>query len=431
MDLTQDVVEREGQLALHRLGVPEGLSTLRSKGRSYFDFNKRALRYAAGLERPDLLFASSPPLTVILPAIRLSARQGTPLLFEVRDLWPAFLVEGGLLKPGPVAWAMEWIEYFCLAFADHVVSVAPAFTTYLERVGVPPAKLSTVPTGGDPVYLGKDRSQGAKWRAARGLEGRFIALFTGSFNENNGIETLLEAAELTARRNPQVAWVFAGGGRLKGLVEAAAARLPNVRYLGALPRDAMAPLYFAADVGLLPRAPWPMQETVLPGKLFDYLASGLPVLCMAKGQPGLMVESSGAGTVLQERSAPAMADAVLAMAALPPEKRAQLGAAGQRWVLQQMNAYRMGEELLAVAERPWPRRTALQGTLRVLSSALAATWMLLLRRSSRPVRELSGEGRHALIAGAFQRWLHRPGAGERVALDHRLPMPRLLSSREQ
>lgn len=367
---------------------------------------------------------------MVLPSIQLSLRQGVPVLLELRDLWPAFLIEGQLLKPGPVAWAMEWLEYFCLRYSSHIISVAPAFTTYLERLGIDARRISTIPTGGDPVYLGQDRTQGDVWRRTHRLEDKFLALFTGSFNENNGIASLVEAAELTLKQNPDIIWVFAGGGRLKSTIEDAAARLPNVLYLGALPRDAMAPLYFAADAGILPRAPWPMQETVFPGKLFDYLASALPVICMAKGQPGLLVETSGGGRVLEERTPAAMAAAVIAMAAEGRAARDAMGASGQRWILEQMNAFRMGEELLAVANRPWASRNGVQSTLRLIGSAMAASWMLLMRRSSVPIRELSGEGRQAIVETAFQRWLARPEA-VMGAPDHQLPMPRLLSGRDQ
>jgi hypothetical protein len=38
--------------------------------------------------RPDVIYATSPPLSVALPALAAAARWRAPLVFEVRDLWP-------------------------------------------------------------------------------------------------------------------------------------------------------------------------------------------------------------------------------------------------------------------------------------------------------------------------------------------------------
>ncbi|MFM7422406.1 MAG: glycosyltransferase WbuB, partial [Alphaproteobacteria bacterium] len=52
------------------------------------------LRYATAAarlalrEKPDLVIASSTPLTVALPALCAKALRGIPFIFEIRDPWP-------------------------------------------------------------------------------------------------------------------------------------------------------------------------------------------------------------------------------------------------------------------------------------------------------------------------------------------------------
>ena len=47
--------------------------------------------------RPDVVYATSPPLTIAVPALAAAARWRAPLVFEVRDLWPEAPIQMGAL----------------------------------------------------------------------------------------------------------------------------------------------------------------------------------------------------------------------------------------------------------------------------------------------------------------------------------------------
>jgi glycosyltransferase involved in cell wall biosynthesis len=82
---------------------------------------------------------------------------------------------------------------------------------------------------------------------------------------------------------PEVELVFAGHLDTDDArqLQADCAELPNVRFTGFLTGDALALAYQGADVLLVPPSRRPLMElgnTVMPIKLFAYLASGRPVL---------------------------------------------------------------------------------------------------------------------------------------------------------
>jgi hypothetical protein len=52
--------------------------------------------------KADIIFATSTPLTIAIPAVIASKRQKIPLVFEVRDLWPELPIAMGALK-NPIA----------------------------------------------------------------------------------------------------------------------------------------------------------------------------------------------------------------------------------------------------------------------------------------------------------------------------------------
>ena len=54
----------------------------------------------------DLIFATSTPLTIAIPAVLASKKSGAPLVFEVRDLWPELPIAVGALKSPVIIWVV-------------------------------------------------------------------------------------------------------------------------------------------------------------------------------------------------------------------------------------------------------------------------------------------------------------------------------------
>ena len=65
--------------------------------KAFFKFAFESARKAAQIEC-DLVFATSAPLTIALPAVYASKKQNIPMVFEVRDLWPELPIAMGALK---------------------------------------------------------------------------------------------------------------------------------------------------------------------------------------------------------------------------------------------------------------------------------------------------------------------------------------------
>ncbi|MEO7993798.1 MAG: glycosyltransferase family 4 protein [bacterium] len=432
-DLSATLVEREGNLAVHRLGVPQGVETVQVSGKqtNYLDFAKNSLRYVQRtLPRADLIMASSPPLTVMLPPFWLALQWGVPVVLEFRDLWPGMLVEAGLLESKAFVKAMEWTAGYALAASEKVILAASGFEPYARHLGVPQSKIATVPTGADPHYLSLDRGIGGAWRKEQGLENKFIALFAGSMNDTSDVDKVADAAAITLKERPDITWVCAGAGRLKPKLDEAAKTLPNLRLMGALPRNQMPSLYFAADVGLVTRAPWPLEATVYPAKLFDYLAAGLPVISTLRGQPAELLRASGGGETLDDRTPASLARAAMAFADRTSDERKQIGRAGQLWILREMNCYRMAEEMRAILESCVRPPNRLRAWARGIGAGLKACGWTFTGRDPRAIRRATGDQMEAEIHAAFEAWFSRPNAAPSRPADYELPLPEILSGRK-
>lgn len=418
------VIEQEGRLTLHRLNVTCSGSQLWNRGHSYLNFLTKAFRYVPRFKKIDVIYAHT-PLPQILLSVILSTWRKIPLVFGMGDLWPAYLIECKLLKSFPLILAMEWLEALVYHYADYCIPVVPAFAPYLTEMGVSKERITVVPTGGDAIYSKADKNLGAQWRKKYGFEEKFLLVYTGSFNEPYGLETLLEAAHQIAELRPEITWIFAGNGRLRPIIENTANKLDCVHYLGSLSKDELLPLYLAADVGLVALAPLPLLETVMPGKLFDYLAAGLPVISLIKGQPCILLSSAKAGVSLKECTSDHLVKAVLEIADLPQEARRAMGGRGQHWVLKYMNAIDMAQEAVAVISKVSNEKIRLPRLFRLLGAGLAACGNVITRRSRRTIQKLFHEERQQTIQRSFDEWLNQ-SRGRR----HTAPkMPDLLSNR--
>lgn len=262
----------EGGLRLDRVHLPPDAT----RGRSYAAFQAGVL--ARQLPRPDVLLATTPPLPGVSVALALAARWRVPLVLEVRDLWPAFLVEGGLLRNGAMIRSMQLLELTALSAAAGVISVSPGFGPYLRIVRKHEPFVAV--SGLDPSFV---RPPAAKRGAG------FRIAYTGSLHEVYGVGLLAEVAEAGGGFGWSV--VVAGAGRQAAAVQNA----QGVEFHGPLPRAQVPALLHAAHAGMNIHAPWPLLATTLTGKLFDYLAAGLPVLEAAGGAMGALVDHLGAG----------------------------------------------------------------------------------------------------------------------------------------
>lgn len=290
-----EALVQEGALSWHRIAPGEHIDFVSNRARAYAWFARCAARLVATLPTPDLIFSSTPPLPQLAPAIAGAARRRIPLVVEVRDLWPGFLREAGLVRSRPLLLGLEALEALAYRSADALVSVSPAFVPYFESVGVERQRVVVAPHGAPERDVASLRDLGTIWRRERGLENAFVLLYTGSLHPHYGVETLLSVARRFAHARQDVHVVVVGNGRAAPLVRAAAEELGNLTFEGPQARRDLDPLLGAADVGLVTLSGSPLSRSVLPGKLVDYLSSGLPVVCTVSGQAARLVAAAGAG----------------------------------------------------------------------------------------------------------------------------------------
>ena len=175
------------------------------------------------------------------------------------------------------------------------------------RPGSPRARIVEIEWGADTGRF----HPGAQGRVPfpRG-DGRTIAVFAGAFRRWHGATRLVDAVKrLRQRGSRAVTAVFIGDGPELPAARRAAAGLEGVIFTGALPHDDMPAALAAADIGVAPFDPAAHPPLALgfywsPLKVFEYMASGLPVVApaidgmrriLSNGREGILYDPADAG----------------------------------------------------------------------------------------------------------------------------------------
>ena len=286
---------------------------------SYGAFTLGASIAAAVTGRPDVVYASSTPLTIGIPGVVASRLKGAPFVFELLDLWPAVPVGLGYLKRGREIAAAEWLERKLYDSAERVVVCSEAARDALLAQGVPADKLVLIPNMSD-LELFRPGAADESFRARYGLEGKFVAVYAGGMGVANGVYQLADAAAALKRRGiDDVAIVALGRGSERPKLERHVAELglENLLVLPPVARERIPGIIGAADVTLTVFAPYPVLETNSPNKFFDSLAAGKPVVVNLDGWWRRLVEENHAGVYVPAGDGDALAEALADLARRP------------------------------------------------------------------------------------------------------------------
>jgi glycosyltransferase involved in cell wall biosynthesis len=311
-----------------------------------------ALAAVAGLlvrPRVDVVVATSPPLPVGLVGWAVARVRRAPLVFDVRDLWPAAVGALGLLRSPTLFRMAEALERFLYRQAQHVTAVTQGFVRHIGDRGGHPARITWLPNGAAEHFDAAPADHGLRDRL--GLTGRFVVMYAGNHGLAQGLPVVLEAAHLL-RDHREVVFLFLGDGPLKrDLVRRTEALgLANVSFLNAVPSADVPPYLAASDALLVPLRSNPVFETFIPSKLFGALACARPVLLMANGEARAVLEASGGGLWVAPEDPGALAKAVGWLAEQPEAARREMGERGRAYVVAHYRRAAHAERFVALLE---------------------------------------------------------------------------------
>jgi glycosyltransferase involved in cell wall biosynthesis len=315
---------------------------------SFLSFMVSSFWAGLKVKNVDLVWGTSPPIFQVAAAWLLARLKRARFLMEVRDLWPAFAIAVGVLRSPILIRLSEWLELFLYRHADRVIVNSPGFLEHVKSRGA--RQVDLVPNGADPRMF-DPALDGAPFRQAHGLEGRFVALYAGAHGMSNDLGRLLEAARLLQDK-PKIAIVLLGDGKEKPalLLQAAQMGLSNVFFLPPVPKTGISLALAGCDacIGIL--KPIPLYATVYPNKIFDYMAAGKPVILAIDGVIRQVVEQARAGVFVPPGDAVALANTIREMAE-KPQAAQEMGRRGRHYIEEHFDRAVLAEKLVDILKK--------------------------------------------------------------------------------
>lgn len=244
---------------------------------------------ALSLKQPDVYVIASPPLLLGMAAWLVSRIKCAPFVFHVQDLQPDAAVGLGMLRAGWFTRALYWLEAFAYQHAARVSGISEEILDAFRRKGVPESKLILFPNG---VAVPNDSEIPArgKFRAKHGFgDDEFLAVYAGNLGIKQGLNILLDAAELLgAAKNIRI--VIAGDGAARETLQNDA-RIRNLANVSMLPLqfgEDYKELLVDADVSLITQQS-KSGNSFFPSKILVTLAYASPVVTVADEESALAV----------------------------------------------------------------------------------------------------------------------------------------------
>ena len=326
-DPRRPIVEQIGAIRTVRVPLYTAKTGFTKRLRSYFSFVRSAKRFGPRLcRRPDLLYVESPPLFIGYAAQYLARRWKCPYVFNVSDLWPESAIRMGMVKPGIATWLAERLELKLYRQAAGVTGQSSEIIDSVRRRS-PGTRHAVITNGVDPSRFGKHLAD-AQARELLGDEPGPIFIFAGLLGLPQGLDQILDIAATMPASAPG-RFVLVGEGPVREKIEnrIRAEAIPRLKLVPAQKRERIPAMLAAADVAVISLGM--SIPGAVPSKIYEAMASSLPILLIADGEPARRVSEAECGLTAAPGDLQAALDMTCRLAS-DPALRVELGARGRQ-----------------------------------------------------------------------------------------------------
>ncbi|MDB9985048.1 glycosyltransferase family 4 protein [Gammaproteobacteria bacterium] len=251
--------------------------------KSFFQFAIKSSLKAASI-KADIIFATSTPLTIALPAVYASKKQNIPVVFEVRDLWPEMPIAMGALKNPITIFLAKMLEKFAYKNSVAINALSPGMKDGIIARGFPSSNISVIPNSSDISMFRVGKESGLRFRKARPWLGKDnpILLYTGTFGLINDLTFLVEIAFELSKINSKIKILAIGGGirfdEIKDYAKNLGVLNENFFMEGYLKKKDVPSAMSAATMTSSLFLDKPEMQKNSSNKFFDSLASAKPIM---------------------------------------------------------------------------------------------------------------------------------------------------------
>lgn len=280
-------------------------------------------------KRPDVVVATSPQFFCAVAGRALAGVKRVPFVFELSDLWPASIRAVGAMRSERLLKWVEKLELKLYRDSKSIVALTQSYKDDLTSRGIDGSKIEVIPNGVD-IHHCEERPFDRELARSIGVEEKFVVGYVGTHGMAHALENVLHTAELMQDED-RVRFLLVGAGaqRDKLMAKAKDMGLKNVIFLPNQPKSKIGDYWRLLDVSLVHLKSDPLFATVIPSKVFEAMAYGLPVAyCGPNGEAEELIRREGVGLCHPAEDPQALRDGILRLLN-DPILRTRLGEASK------------------------------------------------------------------------------------------------------
>ena len=274
LEVTAPLEEQFGPVSITRIALPEHKSGMADQARAFVRYARAVQQRVRGGQWDVVVATSSRLMTASLGAW-VAKRRDAMLYLDIRDLFTDTMEDVLAKKPlRGLLPGFRVLERWTFRAARQMNVVSAGFLPHIQRVA--PGLAPTVYTNGiDTAFVEKDFTQSTPTEKP-------VVLCAGNMGDGQGLHRIVPDV---AEAMPGVQFRLIGdGGRRSALMESVERlSLTNVEVLNPVARDALMEAYRQVDVLFLHLNAYKAFHKVLPSKIFEYAATGKPILAGVAG----------------------------------------------------------------------------------------------------------------------------------------------------
>lgn len=256
----------------------------------------------------DVIIGTTPHMFTPIASLLLAKIKRTSFILELRDLWPDSMLAVGIKNKRYLYNTAKVIEKKLYSSADLIIPVTYSFKKYLINLGFPEKKIKVVMNGVDTKFFNFKKNKYVK-RSSK----FFIISYIGTIGMAHSIKTIIEAAKVILKNHKDIRIVFQiiGDGADKKNIEYEALKIKNVTVLPTVPKNQVLEYLDRTDAGIIHLKKNDLYKTVVPSKMFEYIAMGVPILHGVDGESHNILKKYKLGLYFEQENPNALYSAIM------------------------------------------------------------------------------------------------------------------------
>lgn len=268
--------ENHGWLRIYRVDLPAHNSGMLDQAKAYSSYVRGVRRLTSG-KSWDLVFATSSRLMTAGLGTHIARRIKAPLYLDIRDLFTDNMEELLVSRPARLLLpAFRRIENTAYRNAARINIVSAGFLPHVKSIS-PRSNPRVYTNGIDDIFLSHSF---LPLEAASNLP---LIVYAGNMGEGQGLHRIIPEAARLLNGRARIRLIGDGGRRKDLEVALRKTGARNVEVLSPVPREKLLEHYREADLLFLHLNDLNAFRKVLPSKIFEYAATGKPILAGVSG----------------------------------------------------------------------------------------------------------------------------------------------------